>query len=56
MASLGQFNRLDNVPAFGQIYTGIPIAITPVALRILHPVSHFRAVLVSARFGSVVAR
>ena len=55
LASLGQFNRLDSVPAFGQIYTGVLIAITPVILSILHPVSHFREVLVSARFGSAVA-
>jgi hypothetical protein len=55
LAARARFNRLDIVPAFGQIYTWTPAARTLVALRILHPFSHFRAAVARIGFGFAIA-
>jgi RNA polymerase sigma-70 factor, ECF subfamily len=50
VAALVEFNRLDIVPAFRQIFPGTPIAKMPVTLRIPYSASHFRVVLVMCWF------
>jgi RNA polymerase sigma-70 factor (ECF subfamily) len=49
MAAPVQFNRLDNLPAFRQIFPEVPIAAAPATLRIPHSFSHFGTVF--ARYG-----
>jgi hypothetical protein len=55
MAALVQFNRLDVVPTFRQIFSGAPIAKRPAALRISHSFSHFRVAFVRTGFGPAIA-
>jgi hypothetical protein len=55
MATRVQFNRLDILPAFRQIFPGGSIAKTPVTLRIPYSVSHFGDVLARIGFGSAIA-
>src|SRR6202034_4554917 len=49
MAALVQFNRLDILPAFRQIFPGAPITKTWPPLCISHSVSHFGAVFAGHR-------
>jgi hypothetical protein len=55
MAARRQFNRLDILPAFRQIFPGASLAKATVSSRISHLVSHFRDVFARARFGSAIA-
>jgi hypothetical protein len=49
MTAIVQFNSLDSVPSFRQIFAGTPVAKVPVTLGIPHPVSHFPAVFLIYR-------
>jgi hypothetical protein len=55
MAARMQFNRLDILAAFRQIFPGAAIAKTPVTLRIPHSVSHFGDAFARIGFGSAIA-